>query len=325
MVKAAVNSRVQQTDPAAPPVDSETVRREASKSNGVIPMGWQMVRTNDYSEFANIVQMSQTELERMGPTPAVLGRNLGSDTSGRSRLVQQQAGLTESSPHIGRISNWMERIYQTYWFIMREYWPEQMYVQVSGNAKAPEWLVINDPIVEMRSMPVMGPDGQPQINEQTGAPLMRPQSVTVGYNNDLAAMDMNIAISSVPHNPTLEYETWQETMKLLQSGIPVGSPEFLIALEMAPIPDKTNVQAIIEKHVAQQQESQAQQAQQAAQQAQIGMQLQAQQSQAKTANLTASAQKHTAEAQRTALEADQMARAGNLQQLLQAAGIQPLQ
>jgi hypothetical protein len=320
MIKASVNSRVQQTDPNAPPVSSDIVREEARRSDGVLPQGWQMVRTNDFAEQGQLLQLARAEIDRMGPTPAVLGRNLGDETSGRSRLVQQQAGLTESGPMLDRIEDWVEEIYRTIWFVIREFWTDQMYVQVSGNARAPEFLLINSPVVEMRNMPLTGPDGQPVIDPSTGHPQMRPQAVTVGVENELATMDMNIIVSSVASNVTLEHEMRAQLLDLIGRGVPVGSPEFMLALKIFPLPNKTDIEEAVAAFMAQQQQAQAAQTQAQQQAAMMAAQLDAQEKQAKAANLAASAQKHSAEAQRTAIEADQMARAGGLEDILRQYG-----
>ena len=325
MVKAAVDTRVQQVDVNAPPVSADTAREEARRPDGAIPLGWTMVQSRNFPEQAQLLQLSSAELDRMAPTPAVLGRNLGDETSGRSRLVQQQAGLTESGPMIERIENWTQLAYETMWHAMREYWTEQMFVQVSGNQKAPEFLLINEPIVEMRTMPVTGPDGQPVIDPMTGHPEMRPMAVTVGTKNELASMNMRIIISSIASNATLEHEQKAALLDLIGRGVPVGSPEFILALKLFPFPGKTDIEEAIASFTAQQQEAQAGQQQEQAQAALVAQQLAAQEQQAKTENLAASAQKHIAEAQRTSVEAEQMSHAGGLEEMLKAYGFQRLQ
>jgi hypothetical protein len=323
MIKASVQTRVQQVDPNAPPVSADIVREEASRSDGIIPQGWQMVRSNDFSEQGQLLQLARAEIDRMGPTPAVLGRNLGDETSGRSRLVQQQAGLTESGPMLDRLEDWMEEIYRTIWYIIREYWTDEMYVQVSGNAQAPQFLTINTPVVEMRNMPVTGADGQPVIDPQTGHPQMRPQAVTTGVKNDLSKMDMNIIISSITSNATLEHEMRAQLLDLIGRGVPVGSPEFMLALKIFPLPDKTDIEEAVANFMQQQQASQAAQQQAQAAQAMQSQQLAAQEQQAKAQNLAANAAKHAAEAQRTQIESEQMARAGGLADIIRQYGGNP--
>ena len=316
MVKASVDTRVQQVNADAPPVSSDTVREEARRTDGVIPMGWNMVPGRDFAERGQLLQLAASEIDRMGPTPAVLGRSLGDETSGRSRLVQQQAGLTESGPALDRIQNWMEEVYRTIWYVIKEYWDQEMYVRVSGNPKAPQFLSINQPIVEMRNQPVVGPNGQPQIDPFTGHPQMAPQAVTTGFRNELAKMDMEILIDSTASQPTLEHEMRTALLDLIGRGVPVGSPEFMMALKIFPIPDVTDIEEVLAPIMAQQQQAQAVQGQQAAAQATEAHQIAMNTAQWKNQNLAASAAKHRAEAERTAIEADQMAKAGGLADIL---------
>ena len=316
MIKSRVDTRVQQVNPDAPPVSADTVREEAAKSNGVIPMGWNRVPSADFQESSALLQLANSELDRMGPTPAVLGRNLGDETSGRSRLVQQQAGLTESGPALDRLQNWMEEVYRTIWYVIKEYWDQEMYVRVSGNPKAPQFLTINSPVVQMKNMPVAGPDGQPVIDPSTGHPQMAPQAVTVGVKNTLAEMDMEIIIDSTASQPTLEHEMRTALLDLIGRGVPVGSPEFMMALKIFPIPDVTDIEEVLAPIMAQQQQAQAQQGQQQAAQATEAHQVAMETQQWKNQNLAASAAKHRAEAERTAIEADQMAKAGGLVDIL---------
>ncbi|HKY81999.1 MAG TPA: hypothetical protein VJM09_11085, partial [Sphingobium sp.] len=99
------NSRqIQQSDPAAAPVDATTARREAARADGIIPPGWQLVPTADIASGQQLLLAeSKAEIERMGPTPAVLGHQGGASQSGRSRLVLQQAGMTELARPLGGI------------------------------------------------------------------------------------------------------------------------------------------------------------------------------------------------------------------------------
>lgn len=210
-------------------VDVDTARIEAAKADGVIPSGYVMVPTSDLAAGQQLLLgESKSEIERMGPTPAVLGRQGEAGQSGRARLVLQQAGMTEIGRVLGRIEDWEERCYRQMWQRARQFWTGPKFVRVTDDVRAPEFIQIN------------APDG----------------------TNQIAQMDMDIIVDTVPDTANLQQEVWQDLLKLLEM-YPPEDPRFQIAVEMSPIADK---QRIIERIKAFKQE-QAEQAQQGGQQA----------------------------------------------------------
>lgn len=283
-----MNSRqVQQTDPAAPPVDSVTVRQEAAKADGVIPTGWQIVQHSDVTQ-ANMARMQEakSEIERMGPTPAVLGRSDGANESGRARQVMQQAGLTELARPLARFTDWELRCYRQMWARARQFWTAPMFVRVTDDVRSPDFLRINEPVLGMVAQPVAGPDGQPMLDPHTGQPAMRPAVGQVGTRNRIAEMDLDIIIDSVPDNVNLAGEIWSDLVKLVAEagGLPaVFSPAFELMIEMSPLPAKRD---IIEKL----QNKQKEQAQATAAQAQAQQQAAAEAHQLQVADASATIQ-----------------------------------
>lgn len=239
-----MNSRqVQQVDLNAPPVDSETVRLEAAKADGVVPMGWQIVSTAQQTND-NLLRMQEAknELERMGPTPAVLGRGGGDAESGRARLVLQQAGLTELARPLGRLSDWELRCYRQFWNRAKQYWTDPMWIRVTDELQAPEFLKVNEPKMGMVMQPVTDPaTGQPVIDPATGQPAVMPGIGIVGYENRLAELDMDIIIDSTPDTVNLQAEVFADFKELVASGIDPFSPQFELLIEMSPLENKAQV------------------------------------------------------------------------------------
>jgi hypothetical protein len=261
------NSRlVQQVDVNAPPVDTATVRIEAAKADGVLAAGWQVVSTAEQTNAALLRnQESKLEIERMGPTPAVIGRQEGANQSGRARLVSQQAGLTELARPLGRYHSWVLRCYEQMWNRARQFWTDPMWIRVTDQVKAPEFIQVNEPELGMVMQPVAGPDGQPVIDPMTGQPAMQPSIGVVKVNKRLAEMDMDLILDQTDDSANLQQEVWAELMELLRLGMSPFSPEFEIAIEMSPIGDK---QRILERLKAKREEMQQAQGDQGQQQAQ---------------------------------------------------------
>lgn len=258
------NSRqIQEIEMGAATVDAEVARQEAARADGVIPSGWKLVPTNDLAAGQQLLLAeSKSEIERMGPTPAVLGRQGEQGQSGRARQVLQQAGMTEIARPLGRLEDWETRCYRAMWNRAQQFWTKQMYVRVTDEVRSPEFLKINEPAVDEQGMPVpdvdpqtgqpkpqMGPDGQPMVDPATGQPVPAQK-----VKNRLAEMDMDIIIDTAPDTANLEQEVWSELLDLSKT-VPIGTPQFMIALEMSPLPDK---QRVLDRIKAWQKEQQGQ-------------------------------------------------------------------
>lgn len=246
------NSRqIQEREAGASPVSADTARAEAARADGVIPSGWQMVPTNDLaSGQAMLLAESKSEIERMGPTPAVLGRQGSAAQSGRAKQVLEQAGLTELARCLSRFEDWEQRCYRQMWARARQFWTEPKWIRVTDDIRAPEFIQIN------------APDG----------------------TNQIAQMDMDIIVDTVPNTANLAQEIWQDLLKLLEIYAP-DDPRFEIAVEMSPIADKSR---ILERIKAFKQER-AQEAEGGGQAQQAMLALQMKELEAKIADLQASA------------------------------------
>ncbi len=250
------NSRqIQEVTPGSAQVDATTARKEAARADGVIPSGWQLVPTVDIARGqAELLAESKSEIERMGPTPAVLSQQ-GGDRSGRASLVLQQAGMTELARPLGRHNDFRQRIYRQAWQRAQQFWTAPMWIRVTDDTKAPEFLQINEPAfddmgqpipeVDPRTgqpvlQPVTGPDGQPVVDPSTGQPAMQ---MVQKVNNRLATLDMDILVTTAPDTANLQQEVFAELMGIVEKvGLQaVFSPEFALILEMTPLQNKAEI------------------------------------------------------------------------------------
>jgi hypothetical protein len=303
-----MNSRQVQYDPSsgAGPVDADTARSEAARADGVLPMGWSVIPTSDMTQ-ANILrnQEAKAEIERMGPTPAVLGRQEGASQSGRARLVSQQAGLTELARPLGRLANWELRVYRQIWARVRQFKTDPWFVRVTDDERAPQWLQVNEPQMGMVMQPqVVGQDemGEPIIEQM-------PAMGIVGYDKRLAQMDVDIILDTVPDTATLQQETWEQLVQLVGQGgglAAVYTPAFELMIEASPLSDKRRVVDLIkrgrEDQTQQQMQALQQQIQQLTEQLEQRQGASAQESAAKVERDGAQARKLGADADRTTAE-----------------------
>lgn len=172
-----------------------------------------------------------------------------------------------------------------------------------------------EPITQLAMMPqpVMGQDGQPQVDPNTGQPVMQPQPVLIGFDNRIADMDMDIVVDTVPDTANLAAEQFATLSQLAQAYGPEAVP-FEDLVELSSMPDKRKWREKRDARMKEQQNPQMMQMQmQAAQLDMAEKEAKVQESQSKTKLNVANANK---------AEADVMKEVAAMQQqAVQAAGL----
>lgn len=225
------NRQVQATGPdgaMAMNSDADLVREEAARPDGVLPPGWQPISLNDMTmgQF-NLLGQAYSDIERFGPNPATLGRQ-GENSSGRNNLIRQQAGMTELAVVLGGIEHWELRVYRAMWHRIKQYWKAPDFIRVTDDEQASEFIGINQPQF-----------GPPQVvqNPETGMAEIQP--TILGYENQLAELDIDIILDVAPDTATMAMEQFQQIMEMSSSTgqrIPLD-----LAIEMSSIPDKRKI------------------------------------------------------------------------------------
>jgi hypothetical protein len=212
--------------------NADDVRKEAAKPDGVLPPGWTVVPTNDMaSGQANLLAEAKAEIERMGPNPAVLGRQ-GEDSSGRALLTRQQAGMVELAVTFGLLEDWETRVLKQMWARARQFWTAPKWIRVTDDEGTPRFVQLNAP--QMAQVPVETPFGVHVVQQQTGV------------DNEVAQMDVDIIVESVPDTANLQQEQFTELLQLAQAYGPQAVP-FEMAIEMSSMPKKRQLLEKIEK------------------------------------------------------------------------------
>jgi hypothetical protein len=267
-------SRIEARDPSAADVDADLARREAARPDGVLPFGWAMSpNTAAFQGNMEMLQEAKGEIERMGPNPAVLGRD-GQDASGRALLARQQSGLIELANLYGAMEDFELRCYRQCWARVKQFWTTPQFIRVTDDDNAPKFVGLNQPI----------PGGPPSVgvDPQSGLPMMQPG--VLGYRNIVAEMDVDIEIDTQPDTGTIQQEAFNELMHLVGMS-PVYQQQISLKqlIQLSPIPHKRSVLDALEQ--AQNDQAQARAAQQ-----QVGQQMAA----AKIQEVTARAALHHA-------------------------------
>lgn len=226
-------------------LDVDQVRAEYAKPDGIIEAREGQIEQLQGQELLpahiEMLRDAKSEMQRQSPTPGIVGRN-ASGQSGRAILAEQQAGLTEMSPILGRFDDWTLRIYRACWACVKQFWDAPQYIRVTDDEDAPRFIMFNEPALMMDpnnpGHPVIGPDGQPV------------QDPNVPPRNSPAQMDVDIIIDSSPDVANLAEEQFQKLAELVQAGIPIP-PDALI--EASALPRKKQILDKMQKAQEQQQ------------------------------------------------------------------------
>lgn len=225
-------TRIEARDAAAAGADVDVARREAARPDGVLPYGWVMSpNTVAFQGNMELLQEAKSEIERMGPNPAVLGRE-GHDASGRALLARQQSGLVELANLYGAMEDFELRCYRQCWARVKQFWTAPQFIRVTDDENAPRFVGLNQPIEG--GPPTLGAD------PETGLPVLQPG--VLGYSNRLAEMDIDIEIDAQPDVGTIQQEAFNELMRLVgMSGIYQQQISLRQLIQLSPIPHKRAV------------------------------------------------------------------------------------
>jgi hypothetical protein len=289
------NRRIRQVVQEIDPKSKELARREAPKANGALPYGWDMISVPDIaSGQAMLLEKTQQDLDRLAPTPAVLGR-LGGGDSGRKAQILQQAGYTEWARAFAHLSDLEERSNRHLWFAAKQFMNMPRWIRVTGEERAPEWIQINQTIGQKPQLAIDEATGQPKLDE-AGQPVIEMVPIK---DKAIAEMDVDIILETVPDTVTIQAEANEQILRYAEGlGISPMDYQFRMVMELFLTVDKTRAlerwDAAFEK--GQQQNAQAQQMQ---------MQMQEMQQQLEAMKVQTKAQKDTAQARKADAEADQ--------------------
>ena len=275
----ARSRQIRVSNPEFPPeVDARTAALEAAKPDGVLPVGYEPVPTTD---LLNGMQLMMSEarqaLVRQAPTPAVLADASAANQSGRSRLVLQQAGMTEIARALGRFEDFENEMYRLAWVVLKQFKTQAWWIRTTGDdAKKAEFTGINQPVGEPTEQ---SPQGEPidprmaQMMAQAGQPPK--------IQNELAKMDVDIEVETVPDTANLQAEQFEAIAPMLPLLAEAVGPKkaFEIGVALSSIPEKQRIKDLVDRPDEVTPEQQQQMQQQAAMQQQIeqmGIQLQMQ-------------------------------------------------
>lgn len=202
------------------------------EAEGEFGRDWGVIDQNDQiSGQAALLESSKQEMESFGPGQALLGQGGLQDSSGRALALHLQAGMAKMQPFFNRIRSWKLRNYRMIWNNIQKYWEQERYI-----------LVTDDPN-DIQHIPI----NSLQIDEY-GQPSLQ---------NNLAQMDMDIIIDESPDTVTLQSETFDKIVSLVQAGVQFPSD---VLIEASDLDGKTKAKMLKKLEEQQQQDPMAAQA-----------------------------------------------------------------
>lgn len=270
-------AQVQMVDQYGSQYSKEEAREEAAKPNGVIPPGWQRIPTSDMaSGQAGLLQEAKNEIERLGPNPAVVGRD-SAGASGRALQARTQAGLIELAILYGELEDWELRVWRQCWARARQYWRAPQWIRVTDDEEAPKYVGLNMPKGPPRAMhdPATGqlladPEtGQPKIEDGQVSHLpIGPDGQPVpvfGFKNAIAEMDVDIILDTTPDTANIQAEQFQDLAQLAANPLYAQQVPFEVMLDLSAIPHKRRIIGKLKELREAREKAQAAQAEQQAQ------------------------------------------------------------
>lgn len=279
--------QVEVIDAMALDTDIEVARKEAAKPDGVLPPGYRFADNRvAMAGHIELLAEAKAEIERMGPNPAVLGRD-ANDSSGRALLARQQAGLVELANLYAQLDDWELRVFRQCWARAKQYWTAPMWIRVTDDEDAPKFVGINQPRGEPLLHPPTTEDGQPHPNalqpmldaktgqQAEGQPLYHPDQMlgqdgqlqphpdagkpVLGYKNQLGEMDVDISIDTVQDTGTVAQEQFSDLMQMIGSN-PMWAQQVPldVLIQLSSIPHKRQLRDKIKGAAAKIADAQAQ-------------------------------------------------------------------
>lgn len=185
----------------------ERTRVEASRPDGFIEKnpGKELKfadKSTDFAGLNNMLQQNITEIENIGPNPAVLGQGI-ENKSGRAIHLLQQAGVAEMGPFLVSYEGWHFRVYRGLFNDIRNYWTTRRIIRITDSDDLVQFVELNGVDID-----------------EMGAPALV---------NAIGELDVDIKLDRGPDVVNMMADTHEMLMQALQSGMQIP-PQILIRL-----------------------------------------------------------------------------------------------
>jgi hypothetical protein len=192
-------------------------------------MEFEVLPTGDMAAAQfNLLQEAKAEIDAVGVNAALSGTE-GRNMSGRALMARSAQGLNELGPVFDGFKQWQLDVYRKVWNRVRQFWTKEKWVRVTDNENNLKFVGLNTPMTLgdqlLEEAKAQGQEVTPEMEQQA---RMDPRMQTVvGVRNNVAQMDVDIVLDTVPATASLQIEQFQELAGLAKSGVPIP-PDALI-------------------------------------------------------------------------------------------------
>lgn len=257
--------------------DTETIRREMAKPDGIIMAEdgeFEILPSNDMAA-ANfqLLQEAKNEIDLLGANAALSGKN-ENDMSGRAILAQQQGGMVEVARMFDRLRSLSIEVYRSIWNRIRQVWTEERWVRITDDERNLRFVGLNQKVTvsmlaeevakgdpaaiqkaaQIVGMPIMQAfmQGDPQAQTALGLFVQQNGQQVIETRNAVNELDVDIVIDEGMDTPTVQAEQFDAIVKMLPAMGPLAqSPQMLAAVvEASSLRNKDKILEMLEQSQA---------------------------------------------------------------------------
>jgi hypothetical protein len=216
--------------------DKNKLRNELARPDGHVEMAggakfnedFGVIPTNDMAAAQfQLLQEAKTEIDAVGVNAALSGTE-SRNMSGRALMARQEQGLNELGPTFDNFKQWQLDVYRAIWCRIRQYWTAEKWVRVTDDEANVKFVGLNAPItLGEQLIEEAKRTGQYQEGMEERAKAIPQLQQVVGTRNNVAQMDVDIVLDTVPASASLQIEQFQALADLAGKGVPIP-PDALI-------------------------------------------------------------------------------------------------
>ena len=215
--------------------DVEDAKTEMAKVDGHLTVNpgmtqgedWGFIESaEDVGIFGSLLSMAENEIGVQSPNEALVGRQASSQ-SGRAGEVQRDAGMTEEHDVFDQHRQFKENVYKQMFWRARQFWREPDYLRVTEQKNGKDvtrWVSINQPVMN-------------QFGQQ------------VGIQNNMAQLDVDILVKSMPEVASLEHEQHEQLSQALPTLIQAPPAWAKIWLRSSQLRDKDELEQMLDQQM----------------------------------------------------------------------------
>lgn len=217
--------------------DKNNLRKELARPDGHVEMqggakfgeDFGVIPTTDMATAQfQLLQEAKQEIDAVGVNAALSGTE-GRNMSGRALMARQEQGLNELGPTFDNFKQWQLDVYRAIWDRIRQFWTAEKWVRVTDDERNTKFVGLNAPITLgeqlIEEAKKQGQKVTPDMEQR--AKMLPALQQIVGTRNNVAQMDVDITLDTVPATASLQIEQFEALANLASKGVPIP-PEALI-------------------------------------------------------------------------------------------------